>query len=111
MQATVKAVATLALVLLSGCALELSEKISDEQMTIQMRAERAQAMVRAYNQVDRWSLRHAAYVVTTNEPFAAALASLAPLAIGLFGASTGAAAALRAAAAHPAEVAPFACGV
>ncbi|HEX6974722.1 MAG TPA: glycosyltransferase, partial [Vicinamibacterales bacterium] len=28
--------------------------------------------VRAYNQVDRWSLRHAAHVVTTNEPFAAA---------------------------------------
>jgi glycosyltransferase involved in cell wall biosynthesis len=31
--------------------------------------------VRAYNQVDRWSLRHAAHVVTTNEPFAAALAA------------------------------------
>jgi glycosyltransferase involved in cell wall biosynthesis len=31
--------------------------------------------VRAYNQVDRWSLRHAAHVVTTNEPFAATLAS------------------------------------
>ena len=29
--------------------------------------------VRAYNQVDRWSLRRAAHVVTTNEPFAAAL--------------------------------------
>ena len=46
MQAIVKAVATLALVLLSGCALELSEKISDEQMTLQMRAERAQANAR-----------------------------------------------------------------
>jgi glycosyltransferase involved in cell wall biosynthesis len=30
--------------------------------------------VRAYNQVDRWSLRHAAHVVTTSEPFAATLA-------------------------------------
>jgi len=29
--------------------------------------------VRAYNHVDRWSLRHAAHVVTVNEPFAAAL--------------------------------------
>ena len=33
------------------------------------------AKVRAYNQVDRWSLRHAAHVVTTNEPFAATLAA------------------------------------
>ena len=31
--------------------------------------------VRAYDQVDRWSLRRAAHVVTTNQPFAAALAS------------------------------------
>src|SRR3954467_7081491 len=27
------------------------------------------AKVRAYNQVDRWSLRHATHVVTTNQPF------------------------------------------
>lgn len=33
------------------------------------------AKVRAYNQVDRWSLRHATHVVTTNQPFAAMLAS------------------------------------
>jgi glycosyltransferase involved in cell wall biosynthesis len=32
------------------------------------------AKVRAYNHVDRWSLRHAAHVVTTNEYFAAMLA-------------------------------------
>ena len=31
--------------------------------------------VRAYNHVDRWSLRHAAHVVTTNQPFGAALAA------------------------------------
>ena len=30
--------------------------------------------VRAYNHVDRWSLRHAAHVVTTNQPFAETLA-------------------------------------
>ena len=33
------------------------------------------AKVRAYNQVDRWSLRHATHVITTNEPFAGMLAS------------------------------------
>ena len=30
--------------------------------------------VRTYNHIDRWSLRHAAHVVTTNQPFAAMLA-------------------------------------
>src|SRR6185503_7994244 len=33
------------------------------------------AKVRAYNQVDRWSLRHATHVVTTNRPFAGMLAT------------------------------------
>ena len=33
------------------------------------------AKVRAYNQVDRWSLRHATHVVTTNQPFAEMLVS------------------------------------
>jgi glycosyltransferase involved in cell wall biosynthesis len=33
------------------------------------------AKVRAYNQVDRWSLRHATHVVTTNQPFADLLAA------------------------------------
>lgn len=33
------------------------------------------AKVRAYNQVDRWSLRHATHVVTTNQPFAHLLMS------------------------------------
>lgn len=33
------------------------------------------AKVRAYNQVDRWSLRHATHVVTTNRPFADMLAA------------------------------------
>ena len=33
------------------------------------------AKVRAYNQVDRWSLRHATHVVTTNQPFVEMLAS------------------------------------
>jgi glycosyltransferase involved in cell wall biosynthesis len=33
------------------------------------------ARVRAYNQVDRWSLRHATHVVTTNQPFAELLSS------------------------------------
>lgn len=33
------------------------------------------AKVRAYNQVDRWSLRHATHVITTNHPFAHMLMS------------------------------------
>jgi glycosyltransferase involved in cell wall biosynthesis len=33
------------------------------------------AKVRAYNQVDRWSLRHATHVITTNQPFAHMLTS------------------------------------
>ena len=33
------------------------------------------AKVRAYNQVDRWSLRHATHVITTNHPFARMLMS------------------------------------
>ena len=33
------------------------------------------AKVRAYNHVDRWSLRHATHVVTTNQPFAHMLMS------------------------------------
>ncbi len=33
------------------------------------------AKVRAYNQVDRWSLRHATHVVTMNRPFADVLAA------------------------------------
>lgn len=50
MQAVVKALAVITLMLVAGCAQDLKEKITDEQMGIQIRAERAQAIARKNQQ-------------------------------------------------------------